>query len=341
MAKCSVVILNWNGENLLKRFLPNVVLHSSSSQCDIIVVDNGSTDGSVEWIEQNLPQVKIISFDRNYGFTGGYNRAIALIESEYIILLNSDIEVKERWCEPLIELLEKNKHVAAAMPKVLSETEPNKFEYAGACGGFIDKYHFPFCRGRILSYIEEDNGQYDTACEVFWATGAAMIIRREVYMEHGGLDDDFFAHMEEIDICWRLQNGGYKIMIEPSSRVFHVGGATLSYNSPEKLFLNFRNSLFMIHKNTLTENYRKILLKRMTIDGLLAVIYLLTMKWTSFNAVVRAHKEYKKNKTVLDKKRADNIKKSVPNIEIKSIYPKSIIIDYILGRKIFSQLKIK
>lgn len=341
MVKCSVVILNWNGKNLLKRFLSDVVFYSSSPECDVIVVDNGSTDGSVEWMKQNHAEVRIISFDKNHGFTGGYNRAIALIDSEYIILLNSDIEVKERWCEPLIELLDNHKHVAIAMPKILSQTAPDKFEYAGACGGFIDKYHFPFCRGRIMSNIEKDNGQYDTAQEIFWATGAAMIVRRELYLESNGLDDDFFAHMEEIDICWRLQNRGYKIMVEPKSKVFHVGGATLDYNSPRKLFLNFRNSLFMIHKNTLSRNYKIVLLRRMTIDGVLAIIYLLTLKLSSFISVIKAHKEYHKNKSILNEKRADNIKKSVQNIKLDNIYPKSIIVDFAFGKKIFSRLKFK
>lgn len=325
----------------MESFLPSVIMHSTSEFCEVVVVDNGSTDGSVEWLKENHPQLKRIIFDKNYGYTGGYNRAIAKLESEYVVLLNSDIEIKQRWCESLIELMDSDKTVAAAMPKILSQISPNKFEYAGACGGFIDKYYFPFCRGRIMKQVENDNGQYDEQRDIFWASGAAMIVRKELYEICGGLDDDFFAHMEEIDFCWRLQNMGYRIVVQPKSVVYHVGGATLSYLSPKKLFYNFRNNLFMIHKNTLSENYKRVIFGRMLIDGFLAMIYLFTFKVSSFKSVIDAHNEYRKHVASLDLKRKQNIAISTNLEKNKNIYNGSIILSYLMGKKVFSKLRFK
>lgn len=339
MIKCSVLILNWNGKELMKSFLSSVILHTTSDVCEVVVVDNGSTDESIKWLKDNYPQLKTIALDKNYGYTGGYNRAISELDSEYVLLLNSDIEVKQRWCEPLIELMDSDKTIAAAMPKILSQQFPDKFEYAGACGGFIDKYYFPFCRGRIMKNVENDNGQYDVRRDIFWASGAAMIVRRELYEVSGGLDDDFFAHMEEIDICWRLQNMGYRIVVEPKSVVYHVGGATLSYLSPKKLFYNFRNNLFLIHKNSLNKNYKKVIFRRMVIDGLLAMVYLFTFKPKSFMSVIDAHNEYRVNRKKLDLKRSKNIKISTNLNKNKNIYNGSIILRYMMGVKIFSKLR--
>ncbi len=339
MAKVSVVILNWNGLELLKKFLSGVVAHSQSEVCEVVVADNGSTDGSVEWVQQNFPEVKIIAFDQNYGFTGGYNRAINQLDTKYTVLLNSDVEIKEPWVENLLDIVENDPTVACVQPKILSQLRPEEFEYAGACGGYLDKYAFPFCRGRILSRIEKDKGQYDTVQNVFWATGAAMLVRNDLYKSCGGLDNDFFAHMEEIDLCWRFQNMGYKIVVQPKSKVYHVGGATLDYTSPRKLKLNFRNSLCTILKNTHSNNFNTVLFRRMLIDGILAIIYLLTFKIQSFKAVVAAHSEFRKLKPIMLEKRQQNIAISVANPKINGLYSRSIILNYIFGKNIFSKLK--
>ena len=337
MIKCSVVILNWNGEELLKKFLPGVIANSVSEYCEVVVVDNGSSDDSVRWIKSNHPDIKLICLDKNYGFTGGYNLAISQLNSEYSIILNSDIEIKDRWVEPLLEMLDNNSDVAAVMPKVLSQTRPEYFEYAGACGGYIDKFGFPFCRGRIISTVEKDEGQYDMPTEIFWATGAAVAIRNDLFRASGGFDEDYFAHMEEVDMCWRLKNMGYRIMVEPKSVVYHVGGATLSYSSPRKLFLNYRNSLYTIHKNTLGDNYKAVVFLRMLIDGFLAMIYLLTLKPKSFMAVINAHNEYRRNKAILDGKRLANLAMSSSQTTT-GIYKRSIIISYMFGKKRYSKL---
>ena len=329
--------MNWNGEKLLKEFLPNVITHTVSDSCEVVVVDNGSSDDSVQWIRSNHPDVRLICLDKNYGFTGGYNIALSQIESKYSIILNSDIEIKGRWVDPLLEVLDSNPDVAAVMPKILSQTRPEYFEYAGACGGYIDKFGFPFCRGRIISNTEKDCGQYDSQAEIFWATGAAMAVITDLFKISGGFDEEYFAHMEEIDICWRFKNMGYRIMVEPKSVVYHVGGATLSYNSPRKLFLNYRNSLYTIHKNTLTNNYKKIIFCRMLIDGALGLVYLLTLKPKSFMAVIDAHNEYRRNKKRLDEKRLANLAISIGQTST-GIYYKSIIISYIFGKRIFSKL---
>ena len=245
--KTAVVILNYNGLALLQSYLPGVVANSLGA--DVIVADNGSTDGSVAWIKASLPEVKCLSFGENYGFAEGYNRAINQLDHDYVVLLNSDVEVTSNWLTPLITCLESDDKVAACMPKIRSERNKSYFEYAGASGGFIDSYGYPFCRGRIMEVVEEDDGQYDTPIPVFWSTGACLCIKRAIYIEVGGLDSDFFAHMEEIDLCWRLNARGYSQWCIPESVVYHVGGATLDEASPRKSYLNFRNNAIMLYKN--------------------------------------------------------------------------------------------
>ncbi|MGD9992347.1 MAG: glycosyltransferase family 2 protein [Salinivirgaceae bacterium] len=289
MTKVAVVILNWNGKHFLEQFLPSVVAHSLNEQTEVWVADNGSTDGSIDFIKNNFPQVKRILFDKNYGFTGGYNRALQQIKATYYVLLNSDVEVTENWLEPIISYMDANEKVAAAMPKLLAHARRNQFEYAGAAGGFIDFLGFPFCRGRILSELEHDEGQYDQASEIFWATGACLFVRASIYHETGGLDEDFFAHMEEIDLCWRMKNRGYKIMYLPQSLVYHVGGGTLPNNNPRKLFLNYRNNLLLLYKNLPDNKLGAILFTRMILDGMSALMYLMQGKVAFFLSVPKAH----------------------------------------------------
>ncbi len=300
----SVVILNWNGENLLRRFLPSVVEHSAIEGCEVVVADNGSADNSLALLRAEFPSVRIIELDLNYGFTGGYNRAIAQVDSKYVLLLNSDIEVTEGYLQPLIATLESDESVAAVMPKILSYNDKNSFEYAGAAGGFLDPLGLPYCRGRVLSGVEEDRGQYDTPLEVFWATGAAMLIRRELYETLGGLDEDFFAHMEEIDLCWRAKNSGYKIVCNPASSIYHLGGGTLNYNSPFKLYLNFRNSLYMLYKNIYGFRLLPTLFLRMCFDGLVALYYLLIGRYSLFGAIFKAHISFYKARKMLKRKKS-------------------------------------
>lgn len=311
MKKVSVVILNWNGIELMKRFLPSVVEYTPQEIAEVVVADNGSDDGSLEWLKKAYPEVKIVALDRNYGFAGGYNKALEQVETPYFLLLNSDVEVKEDYVTPLLSVLESDKEVAVVMPKIRSQKEPELFEYAGAAGGFVDRLYYPYCRGRVLDSVEKDNGQYDMPSEVFWASGAAFLVRADVYRSFGGFDADFFAHCEEIDLCWRFQRGGYKVMFEPKARVFHLGGGTLDNASSNKLFFNFRNSLFMIHKNAPSGHVFTTLVSRMLFDGMIAVYYLLKRKPSYFAAVVRAHIHYYKSRKALAEKRKELLLKGV------------------------------
>ena len=245
----SIVILNWNGEKFLKKFLPILINNTKTDDIEIVVADNGSTDNSIELLKSTFTQVRTIILDKNYGFAGGYNKELTQIDSEYFVLLNSDIEVTEHWLDNLLNYMVLHKEVAACQPKILSQVNRSYFEHAGASGGFIDKYGFPFCRGRIFGKVEQDTGQYDNTIDVFWATGACLMIRSEVFKKVGGLDDEFFAHMEEIDLCWRLKNRAYRIVCVPESTVYHVGGGTLHTEHPYKTYLNFRNNLLMLYKN--------------------------------------------------------------------------------------------
>ncbi|MDR2936949.1 MAG: glycosyltransferase family 2 protein, partial [Rikenellaceae bacterium] len=287
MNRIAVVILNWNGERFLEQFLPLVVACSGDAQ--IAVADNGSTDGSLALLAARFPEARVIGLPKNYGFAEGYNRALARIEAEYYVLLNSDVEVTPGWLGPLVAMLDTDRQVAAVMPKLRAQSERTKFEYAGASGGFIDRFGYPYCRGRILQTVEEDRGQYDDAHPVFWATGAAMAVRADLYWKAGGLDADFFAHMEEIDLCWRLKRMGFRIMVEPAAVVYHVGGGTLSSDSPHKTFLNYRNNLAMLYKNLPEDDLWWILLARMVLDSLSAAVFLAQGKRPMMRAVWRAH----------------------------------------------------
>lgn len=291
-SKTAVVILNWNGIKFLQTFLPIVVAYSERPDVKIVVADNGSNDGSVDWVRANCPSVELICFDKNYGFTGGYNRALSKIKAPYYVLLNSDVEVTDQWLLPLERLMDTQPTVAACAPKLKSYDQKSIFEYAGAAGGCIDKFGYPFCYGRILKTIEEDKGQFESVRDVFWVSGACMMVRSELFHRFGGLDQDFFAHMEEIDFCWRMQNQGFRLCYVPESEVFHVGGGALPNESPRKLFLNYRNNLLMLYKNLPPQKLYGILFSRMFLDGVSAAVYLLTGKFSYFEAVWRAHRDF-------------------------------------------------
>ena len=287
MTRVKIVILNWNGRDYLKRFLPTLV--SRTPGAGIVVADNGSTDDSVRFLERSYPQVELLRLDRNYGYAEGYNRALAGLNAEYFVLLNSDVEVTEGWLDPLVRTLDGDGSVAAVSPKIRSFGEPDKFEYAGAAGGFIDFLGYPFCRGRILDSIESDKGQYDDPREVFWASGACMAVRADVFRSLGGFDGDFFAHMEEIDFCWRAQLAGYAVRVEPRSCVLHVGGGTLPNNSPQKIYLNFRNNLCMLFKNLSPLSFWPVLFARMALDGAAALVFRVQGRPEFLRHVFRSH----------------------------------------------------
>ena len=287
MNKVAVVILNWNGQKFLEQFLPSVVNHSDNAR--IIVADNNSTDNSIPFLKEHYPTVELIELDHNFGFAGGYNNALKQVDSEYYVLLNSDVEVSKNWLTPMIELLDSDQSIAACQPKIKDYNNKECFEYAGASGGFIDKYGYPFCRGRIFDSLEKDNNQYDNIEEIFWASGASLFIRAKDYNNIGGLDEFFFAHMEEIDLCWRLKNQGKKIMVCPSSTVYHVGGGTLNKVNPHKTFLNFRNSLLTLHKNAPQKERFSIIFIRLLLDGLAGLKFIISGKPSHTWAIIRAH----------------------------------------------------
>ena len=296
--KTAVVILNYNTRDYLKRFLPGLLASCEGLDAQVIVADNASKDGSVELMQTEFPDVPLICLDKNYGFTGGYNHALAEIEAEYYVLINSDIEVPSGWLQPLVRWMDSHPQCGACGPKLLQFNRRDTFEYAGAAGGLIDRYGYPFCRGRIMKKVEKDHGQYDTPADVLWVSGACLMVRAGVWKALGGLDDRFFAHMEEIDLCWRMQLQGWKVTVVPESFVYHIGGGTLSNNSPFKLRLNFRNNLLLLENNlpaTLGSHSkaRRRILARMCLDGASALVYLVTGKWSFYRAVLQAHKEYR------------------------------------------------
>lgn len=335
MAKrVAVIILNWNGEKLLREFLPSVVKNTNTDFGRVVVVDNHSTDGSWICLEQEFPDVERVLFEDNFGFAGGYNRAIEMIEAEYVVLLNSDVEVAPGWLEPLVAVLDRDERVAAVQPKILAYRDKKKFEYAGAAGGYIDYLGFPFCRGRVMDITEQDDGQYDDEVDVFWATGASLCIRRDVYRATGGLDEAFFAHMEEIDLCWRLKNGGYTLKVVPSSVVYHLGGGSLPMNHPRKLFLNYRNNLLMLHKNLCAKQRKKIFFARVLLDTMAGGLFLLKGQWSNTRSVIRAYKAFR------EMRKAYPVPES--SMSLSGIYPRSIVLDYFLrGKKKFSDLNFK
>ncbi|MFD2744542.1 MULTISPECIES: glycosyltransferase family 2 protein [Sphingobacterium] len=289
--KVAVVILNWNGRYFLEKFLPSV-FNSTYPNLSFVLGDNASSDDSVSFVADNYPTIEIVQNDTNKGFAGGYNAVLEQVEADYFVLLNSDVEVTDNWIEPIIALLESNPDMAAAQPKIRAVHDRTKFEHAGASGGFIDAYGYPFCRGRILSHTEEDSGQYDDQIDIFWATGAALFIKSKAWRSAGGFDADFFAHMEEIDLCWRLKRMGYRIAVCPSAVVYHVGGGTLNASNPRKTFLNFRNNLMMLQKNLPFLSACYVIFIRLWLDLLALLQFLAKGKWGDAWAVSRAHQEF-------------------------------------------------
>ena len=332
MIKTSVVILNWNGEELLKKFLPTVLAHTQSVDCEVVVADNNSSDNSVALLQQYFPTVRLIVLDKNYGFAEGYNRALQQVKATYVVLLNSDVETSPNWLEPMIDYLENHPETAALQPKILSYADKSKFEYAGAAGGYIDRYGYPFCRGRILHELEYDKGQYNFISQIFWASGACLCMRQADYIEVGGLDGDFFAHMEEIDLCWRLQSRGKKIICIPQSVVYHVGGASLNNESPRKTHLNFRNNLLMIYKNASLSNLMEILLVRLVLDVAAAAHFLVKGKFEHIASIVKAYSDFIDMRPSFKHKRKENLEKTIQR-NILQQYKKSILFDFYFKKK--------
>ncbi len=321
--KIAVVILNYNGLAHLQRYLPSVI--ENTPDAEIWIADNASTDQSIQWLINEHPQIKYVVLSKNHGYAGGYNAALQSIEADFYVLLNSDVEVTKNWLSQLLYPMFSNAKIAAAQPKVLSVNQPDHFEYAGAAGGFIDKYGYPFCRGRIFDDLEPDNGQYNDSKRVFWATGACMAIRADAFHQIGGFDDSFFAHMEEIDLCWRLQKSGYEIWCFPQSEVFHLGGGTLQKSNPHKTFLNFRNGLYMLYKNLDNRELYFTLFVRMVLDGISGLYFLFTFQFSNFWAIIRAHFSFYRSISDLKKKR-------IP-VKLKvSRYNGSIVLKYFLQR---------
>lgn len=334
MKRTKIVILNWNGRKHLERFLPTLV--ENTPEAGIVIADNGSTDDSLMFVKERFPQIEIITMERNFGFAEGYNRALKQVEADYFLLLNSDVEVPAGWIAPLTETLDTHPEVAAVSPKIRSFAEPERFEYAGAAGGFIDCLGYPFCRGRILDSIETDEGQHDDAREVFWASGACMLVRSEVFRLLDGFDADFFAHMEEIDFCWRAQLAGYKIRVEPRSMVFHVGGGTLPNDNPQKIYLNFRNNLCMLFKNLSPFTFWPVLFTRMVLDGAAAIVFLLQGKPAFFKKVFRAHLDFHKQRKSLHRKR--RIIQQQRMARPHGIFRGSIVLCHAFGRRKFGHM---
>ena len=328
--KIAVVILNWNGEKLFEKFLPSVIKNAQNAK--IIVADNCSTDNSINFLNQKFPEITTIKLEKNYGFAEGYNRALQQIEADYFVILNSDVEVTPGWLEKSIQILQKNVEIAAIQPKILSFEKPHLFEYAGAAGGFIDKFGYPFCRGRILNVTEPDLGQFDNSTEIFWASGACMFIKADAFKKAGGFDRDFWAHMEEIDLCWRLKSMGYQIWYQPESVVFHLGGGTLSYGNPQKIFLNFRNNLFLLFKNLPKKHFATILLARLILDGIAALKFLAGFQTNAFAAVCKAHFHFYLNLPKLRKKRKKILEKKPVNNHAQ-IFQKSIMWQFFIRKK--------
>ena len=351
--KTAVVILNWNTKGYLERFLPGLLDSVRNSDASVIVADSASTDGSMEMMDERFPEVRRIVLDNNYGFTGGYNRALAQVEAEYFVLINSDIEVTPGWLEPLTEWMDTHPECGACGPKLRSWQDRGRFEYAGAAGGRLDRWGYPFCRGRILSRTEEDRGQYDTPAEVFWATGACLMTRSALWRGLDGLDDRFFAHMEEIDYCWRLHLEGWSVCCVPSSVVYHVGGGTLPKSSPRKLKLNYRNNLLMLDNN-LARTYvaageaprkalahaRRTIFWRKCLDGCSATVYLLTGRLKEFKAVWEAHREAGRLRRGTDAGALAQWREAHPSVHVAGLYRGSIVLASLLkGDKVFDYIE--
>lgn len=328
----AVIILNWNGRKLLESYLGSVVRHTNPGIGRVVVADNGSTDGSVEYVRSEFPDVEVIEFSENYGFAEGYNRAIARMapEYKYCVLLNSDVEVKDDWLTPLWEFMESHPEVGACQPTIRSLKEPDMFEYAGAAGGFLDRHGYPYCRGRIFDTVEPDRGQYDTPIQVFWASGAALMVDSQLYLDCGGLDKEFFAHMEEIDLCWRILLSGRQVWAVPASHVYHLGGGSLPASNPRKTYLNFRNNLLMLHKNLPDRVRRGVLLRRRLLDTFAWLKFILTGDSENASAIIRAHNDFRR----MRKAYTQHPKENLLNVDT------NILFDYFIrNRKRYAELR--
>lgn len=338
MAKTAVVILNWNGERFLKEFVPLLVKHSTLQDVELIVADNASSDGSIAYLEAEQPSIRIIKLDKNYGFAGGYNRALEQVNADYYLLLNSDVEVTEGWLQPLVSKMDQQEDLAACSPLLLDLNKRGRYEYAGAAGGYIDKYGYTFCRGRIFDWMEDIQDDYNTEASVFWTTGACMLLRKTAFEAAGGFDDHFFAHMEEVDLCWRMKNLGFQLRSVPGSKVYHVGGATLNKSNPLKTYLNFRNNLFLLYKNLPQNKIRKVLFIRMLLDYLSIIRFVATFSFKDIGAILKAHRDFRKDRKIYRKFRTDQEEKMV-KYDHDEIYPRSIVSEYFLmGKRRFSGL---
>ena len=338
-SKIAIVILNWNGAKLLQQFLPSVIEFSKGDSTKIVVADNGSTDDSLQILKNEFPEVQILDLKQNYGFAQGYNEALKQIDADYFVILNSDVEVTAGWLDEPIRLMENDSSIAAVQPKILSYNQKTHFEYAGAAGGFIDRFGYPFCRGRIFNEVEEDHGQYNDLVDIFWATGACMFVRSSHFHEAGGFDADFWAHMEEIDLCWRLKNRGYRIVYTSESTVYHVGGGTLSYDNPLKLYLNFRNNLWLLYKNLPPGQLVQILFIRMIMDGIAAFKLLSEFNLNGIKSVLKAHYHFYCSIPSLNRKRKLAQQSGHLSVPAEKL-PKSIVFQfYIKKRKRFSEIK--
>ena len=336
--RVAVVILNWHGRELMEKFLPSVVAYTPGEWADVIVADNGSTDDSVKMLKAKFPTVGVIRLDKNYGFAEGYNQALKQIGHEYTVLLNSDVEVTPGWLDAPVAAMDADPDIACAQPKIRAERNKDYFEYAGAAGGFMDRYGYPYCRGRVLHVVEKDLGQYDTPADLLWATGACLFVRTAVYKEAGGLDAGFFAHQEEIDMCWRLRSRGYRLVCTPASVVYHVGGATLNVESPRKTFLNFRNNLLMLYKNLPEKDLKHVMRTRFWLDYIAAAKFLLSGHLPNARAVYEARKAFYELKPSYEPVRRENLAKTkladIPELRKGSL----IAAFYLQGKKKFTKL---
>ena len=339
MKQVAVIILNWNGAKLLRRYLPTVIAGTDDAIADIIVADNGSTDDSVQLLREEFPEIRVLKLDKNHGFAQGYNLAIGQTMYPYTVLLNSDVRTPQGWLNPLLEYMEANPGVGAVMPKLLHDREDGKamFEYAGAAGGYIDCHGYPYCRGRVFEYVEDDHGQYDDGPKsVFWATGACLMVRSQLYQDVGGLDKDFFAHMEEIDLCWRIRLAGSDLMMVPSSHVYHLGGGSLPQGNPRKTYLNFRNNLLLLHKNLPRNEGKRMLFIRRLMDTLALGMAIAKLHFGDAKAILRAHRDYRRMRSRYTSQPAVNLLKQLPEERVNIITA-----HYLCGVKRFTQLNIK
>ena len=338
MVKISIVILNYNGKRHLERFLPSVVQYSTLPDTEIVVADNGSTDDSISFLQTVYPQIRLVLLDKNYGFAGGYNHALQQVKADYFVLLNSDVEVTENWLQPVINEMDARPEVAACQPKILTLNKRTHFEHAGACGGFIDRLGYPFCRGRLFTSLERDKGQYDTIIDIFWATGASLFIRSKDFFETGGFDESFFAHMEEIDLCWRLKSRGRKILCIPQSTVYHLGGGSMSAKNSRKTYLNFRNNWMMLYKNLPDETMQTLLFPRFVLDYVAAAQMLVTGQFKHALQIPKARRDYRLSKPLLEAKRQENLRLTTVHAPSGVLNCSLVRLYYLHGKKRFTQI---